>query len=464
MLKIWHKISIEKLALFAVLALGTCFIFVFPPNSAPDEAVHFASAYQNASAVLGETSPDVSMMTIREADKKLLTEYSNYPDRHTYEYFSEELFKPIPPDEMKTVEITRGTGVPYPYIYAPQTIGVLLGRIINANPEWLYLLGRIFNLIFYAVCVWLAVKLTPIGKGVLAIVALFPMAMELAASHNPDTFSTAFAFIAIAQYLRIAYGDGPTRALDLWLLLATMLAMGPPKVIFFPILMLLFFMPTKCFAEKKYAVIFRIIVAVSTIVVLSLTLYLFMSRGGDGTPIVTRPGEVIYSVSDLLADPILFAKMCKRTLEMGIGYFLFSMMGTDLGWIEIQVPEVLVWIILVFVVLAAFKEKDEDLDIKSRDKIQFVIIFFLAALGTAVTMFLLWTPVGSWKIEGIQGRYYLPVFPLLILALARWKQLPSRPTWLSDKNLILYVCLLEILILIFAHSFIAGREPVHLVA
>ena len=460
MLKMWQKISIEKLTLFAVIIFGVFYLFVFPPNSAPDEPVHFAAAYQNAGAILGETSPDVNSVAVRKADVKMFTEYSIFPDSNTYKFFKEELFRPLPAYEVEIVDVPRESGVPYPFIYAPQTAGVLLGRAINANPEWLYMFGRILNLILYAVCAWLAVKLTPIAKGMFAVIALFPMAMELAASQNADTYTIAIALIALAQYLRIAYSDEPAKIRDLLLLLMTMLAMSPPKMIFFPFLMLLLFMPAKCFTTKKIEVIYRVLVVVLTIIVLALTLYAYIHRSDGGVPTVAFSDEKMYSFSDLAADPILFAKMCKRTIEAYFAYFLFSMIGTDLGWIEIQIPDVVIWIFLALAVLGAFREKVSDALLKKRDRIMFIFIFLIAALGTALIMYVSWTPFGSWDIIGIQGRYFLAGFPMLLIALSRWGKFPVRTAWLSDKHLVLYACILQVIVLICAYNFIAGREPV----
>jgi uncharacterized membrane protein len=457
---LWQRLSVEKLTLFAVLIFGAFYLFVFPPNSAPDEAVHFAAAYQNADAMLGQTSPDTNSVAVRKADAKMFSDYSNFPDKHTYEFFRGELFKPLPADGTEIIDVPRMSGVPYPYIYIPQTIGVLIGRAFHANPEWLYLFGRILNLILYAVCAWLAVKLAPIGKGVFAVAALFPMAMELAASQNSDTFTIALSFIALAQYLRIVYTDGPAGTRDLWLLLLTMLAMGPPKVVFFPFLLLLLFLPGKCFLTKRLAVIFRILVVVLSIIVLGLTLYAYAHRADGGAPVVSFMDQEIYSFSDLASDPILFAKMCKRTIEMFFAFYLFSMVGTDLGWLEIRIPDVIIWIFFALAVLGTFREKAAEAALRLHDRLQFIIIFLLAAFGTALIMFVSWTPVGSWNIVGIQGRYFLPICPMILMFATRWRNIPPRPKWLSDKNLVLYACILEVIVLVCVHTFIAGRESV----
>ena len=473
-----NSLPLEKLTLFAVLIIGAFYLFILPPNSAPDESVHFRAAYQNVSAVLGETSADVHSVAMRAADEKMVNDYSRFPDAHTIQYFREELFKPLPEGGAEIVDVWRDSGVPHPYIYFPQTLGMLLGRALHANPEWLYLLGRIFNLIFYAVCVWLAVKIAPIGRGVIALVALYPMAIELAASLNSDVYSMALAMLALAQYLRIAYAKAPARMRDLLLLLLTMALLGPPKVVFIPMLMLAFFLPGRCFETKKIALSFRVLVATVCIGTVFVALYVYLHRGDGGVPVVILPGEEVYGIPGLMADPALFARTCKHTIEKYFEFYLHSMIGSGLGWLEIYINKVLVDAFLALSVVGAFliaggrrgsATDGPDLLLRDhseptlllRDRIQFPVIFLLAALGTAIIMFVSWTAVGAWEIGGIQGRYFLPVFPMFILFAARWKK-PVRPFWLSDKVLVLATCCLHIFVLVSAWSIISTRGTVAL--
>jgi len=455
-LNIWRKLPLEKLTLFAILAIGAFYLFVFPPNSVPDESMHFRSAYYNVSAVLGQTSEDVKSVAMRKADVKMVEEYPDFPKASTYEFFRENLFKPLPAGGNEIVDVERTAGVPHPYVYFPQTLGMLLGRALHANPEWLYLLGRIFNLIFYAVCIWLTIKIAPIGRGVLALVALYPMAMHLGASLNYDVYTTALAFLAIAQYLRIVYSDNPARMRDLLLLLLTMALLGPPKVVFLTIMMLAFFLPGRCFISRRAAAFYRILVAVVFLITAFIALYVYLHRADGGVPVVVYEGHTINTFEHLFADPLEFAKMCKRTIVQKFEFYLNSMVGAELGWLEISINKIVIEVFLALSVIGAFKSAAVEKSLILRDRILFPIVFLLSALGMAVVMFVSWTPVGSWDIIGLQGRYFIPVWPLFVLFAARWPK-PVRPDWLSDKHLVLYACGLHVFVLISAYLFIAGR-------
>ena len=452
-------VSIEKMTLLAIIVIGAFYLFVFPPNSAPDEPSHFQSAYYNVSAVFGQTADDPKMVSMRVADAEMEQKYDGFANALTYEEFKKNLFLPFDSGKSGIVAVERSQGVPHPYIYFPQTLGILLGRAIQANPEWLFLLGRIFNLIFYAICIWLAVKLTPVGKGVFALIALYPMAMELAASMNSDVYTTALVFLALAQYLRIAYMEGPARLRDLLLLLLTMALLGPPKVIFLPIMMLAFFLPKGCFATRKLLIIYRALVVAVFVATTFVALYIYIHRADGGAPVLTFEDIEPNTIGHLLADPVMFAKMCKRTLDGYFEYFLHSMIGSDLGWIEIRINKVVIDVFLALSVVAAFKASPSESSLMKRDRVQFPVIFLIASLGVAIIFFLSWTPIGSWDIIGIQGRYFLPAWPLFILFAARWKR-PVRPHWLSDRLLVAVVCGLHVIVLVSAYVFISARWPV----
>jgi len=449
--------SIEKLTLFAIIVIGAFYLFVFPPNSGPDESNHLRAAYQNVNVVMGEVSSDINSLSMRAADERLIEGYPHFPTRETYQEFFDNLFVPLPAGGNEIVDVVRDSGVPHPYIYFPQTAGILVARAFDMNPEWLYLFGRIFNLIFFAVCVWLSIKIAPIGKGVFALVALYPMTMHLAASMNSDVYSIALAFLVLAQYLRIAYSDAPAKIPDLFILLATMALLGPPKVVFIPVMMLAFFLPNRCFHSKTFAWIFRAIVAAVCLATIYIAWYVFINRTAGGVPVVEAGVGELNTFEHIFADPVLFAKTCWRTILMHFEFYYHSLIGSELGWLEISINKILLNVFMALSVLGAFKYKLQEKTLLLRDRIQFPIIFLIMALATAVVMFVSWTPIGSWDIRGLQGRYFLPFWPLFLLFIARWQK-PVRPKWLSDRNMVLIASMLHIIVLVTAFLFIYGRE------
>jgi hypothetical protein len=47
-----------------------------------------------------------------------------------------------------------------------------------------------------------------------------------------------------------------------------------------------------------------------------------------------------------------------------------------------------------------------------------------------LTQYMTWTPVGAARVDGVQGRYFIPMLPILLLLLGRWQILPPRFHWI----------------------------------
>ena len=73
---------------------------------------------------------------------------------------------------------------------------------------------------------------------------------------------------------------------------------------------------------------------------------------------------------------------------------------------------------MLFILLTAglVGEKDQPA-LPGKTRITLVGVSLLVILATFAGMLISWTPVGCETILGVQGRYFLPVLPLLLLAL-----------------------------------------------
>jgi len=143
-----------------------------------------------------------------------------------------------------------------------------------------------------------------------------------------------------------------------------------------------------------------------------------------------------------LAHPLEFAAiLAKDVWTRGFSYLL--------DWIAIYgfaywpVP---VWTYLLYAagLLSALFLKEKEAEIGNRTRIALGIVFLLTYLGTLASMYVTFTPVGSAVIDGVQGRYFVTVMPLLFLALAcipafKRIQLPGfLPASLAVTSLLLY--------------------------
>ncbi|MDR0853084.1 MAG: DUF2142 domain-containing protein [Clostridiales Family XIII bacterium] len=440
-LLILKPVRIEKTYLVMVLLIGMLYIFVFPPNSAPDELTHYTNAYQVANSIVGAEKNDDNTMSFRQTDYKCFS-YSNMPTGQTYSEYSDGLLHPSAgKDGRKQVMGPKISAPVVPYVYAPQTIGNLVARLFRLDFEWSYMLGRLFNLILFAVITYLAICRTPIGKGVFAIVALFPMTMELAASQSYDPFVIAFSFLALSQYLYMAYGENKTRKRDFVVLIGAIIILAPVKGIYLTLLLLPFFLPQKCFSDKRQRKAYLLILAGCVLVAIVIVLFIFfnMIDATQNTAIVRDDGA-LFTFADFLANPLLFIKMFVKSSLVGLQDLILTMVGSNLGWLEIMIKPQIILCYVLILAFAALRRRDEEIIIKTTDRVLFIVAFAGAFVLMMFVFFVSWTPVSSEIIQGQQGRYLIPLIPLIALLLNGNELTRNR---ISDRHLFLACCLLQ---------------------
>ena len=94
-------------------------------------------------------------------------------------------------------------------------------------------------------------------------------------------------------------------------------------------------------------------------------------------------------------------------------FYLESIVGKQLGWIEINISGVVVIAFLVIFLLSMLKVRGEKQFVTPGQKWWISIVCCLSVGMILMGMLLTWTPFGHVSIEGVQGRYFTP---LLLLA------------------------------------------------
>lgn len=105
-------------------------------------------------------------------------------------------------------------------------------------------------------------------------------------------------------------------------------------------------------------------------------------------------------------------------------FYWISMYGFfSLFAYQLPIPFIsLGYIILLIAFLYTGSERQKMKPVIKLSIIQ-TVEFVLAAIAVALALYLVWTPVGATTVDGIQGRYFIPLIPLLIplfTIVSRW--------------------------------------------
>lgn len=412
------KLELFKLYFILAVFTGIFYSFIFPALSMPDEHTHFGEAYRMAGAILGQPIYDENHQMLLRAD-----DYDNFTYRHNIDTLSEWYESTIQGSRTELVvadydyEITT---IWAKYAYAVPAFGIALARLMNLPGRVLLSMGRLFNLVFCAGIIALAIYLTPRFKLFMCVIGLLPETILLMNSYSYDALNVAMSILVAAYFLYLC--DKETiRYREIFLFLGLLLLFIPIKVVYLPFALLLFLLPSnngKAKFKGTWVILGSVIISIIILGILNLSQILsLISRSNNGQD----SESMIINVSYVFSNVTDIAKMYIRTLIENTFYYFQSMIGeiysvgrfgNNIGY---AAPAWLCIIVSVVFLVSLFGEEDNNICKSKKRDIITIIIMAGSALAAATSMLFGCTRTNCLKIEGIQGRYFLPLLSLLPL-------------------------------------------------
>ncbi len=439
---IYSKLRTEVIVTLFVFVLGMFYMVTITPCSPPDEPHHYHSAYQLSNAFL-------FCFDRMEYGKASDFDFHNFVVHQNvssgYLRTFSELGEASGGDATE-IDIPLPRKLSYFVEYIPQAMGIALGRALGRNVVTVYMLGRLFNLMFYCVCVYFALKKLSRFKLQMGLIAMLPMALHQAASLSYDAFVNGMAFLLIAHILELIYSTEMVKTRDMVTIGLIGALLAPGKVIYCPILLMLFFIPRERFGTmKRKLLLIAAVGLVCVIMIGAFQLPSMMEIGTRGESKLNFEGQYTYTFSYLLQNPLHSAKIFFSSF-VNYGYeWLMQGLGFRLSGLTLLVPTWVMAGTLILLVLSAITGTDDSPVLKRRDRIFTALITTGLILLVMLSMFLAWTSNTSPLIQGVQGRYFIPVFPLLLLCLCGNKTFCLQRN--MDRQMLMIMLCLNILCL-----------------
>lgn len=404
---------------FLVLGLvwGMLFMIFFPPNTTPDERAHEATAYANANMILGKEVVDSEgNVIVRKADSAVLD--VNDISLNTFKYIYDAIRDTT---DTETISFARGPlNVPIT-AHFPQTIGVVVGWLMHSNGMITLYIGKLFALLFYLICCYFAIKWIPWGKMVLMAISLFPMSLELAGSFSYDCTVNAICFLFIAYVMRLIYEKKRADWKDYMFLAVLAAWMAPCKVIYVCICALVFAIPGYEGKRKSNIrdMIGKVLVfgtGIFTVLVQRFSSISSMITASQGET-VAKVGTDGFTLGYILSHPKQSIGMVFNSLFVLDEVLVGTTVGRVLGWLQVHVSWVVVFGFILLLCIAVISDYENREYMNLKMKCLVLGICFIVISAIAISMWLDATPIDFTYIEGIQGRYFLPILPMLMLTL-----------------------------------------------
>ena len=340
---------------FSAMVLGVLYLAVMPGLSAPDELSHYSTAYRISSNMMLKDPliRPAGLTAVRAVDYPL--EDMNgvktplVPDDE--ESVPEVLGNPVKQTTYRAVKdwdkryafSTKpvASAIPdvhtTPVFYLPQAIGFSIARALGLGTMGLLFLGKFLNLCCYVALTALAVRTTPLGKGWFAAAGLLPMSVSLAASLSYDAGLIGTVFLFTALIFKLAYGAEEIRARELFALCALAALFGPCKLVYAPLILLLWLVPARVFGGggKKLLcfliLLLSLIAAVLAVNADVLEAYFFPAVAAQTGNVSADMRHAGFTAAELFSHPLFTLRMLLNSFAACILTWGGEMIGTKLG-------------------------------------------------------------------------------------------------------------------------------------
>lgn len=385
--------------LFGVV-FGTAIVFITPIFNVPDEGLHLLRACEVSNLVIhNDKNIDISkdLLPNRKAlVKKNCSKFSAFKDQKHYT----NLF------EFKDLSYKHNNTGYSAVLYLSSGISIKLTSLFTNNPFIIFYLARLVNLAIWLVLIYFAIKITPILKYQFLFCALFPMSIFEGMSLSADSFNIAFGFLFVAFLFKLIYDKSYSiKARDIFLyVIFAIVSIFLKGVLLFG---LLFFLISKEKLKYKNIIFFTIMLLCLILQYLySLNTFIFIKDGVD----------FIHQKYLLTHNLLYMTKMLIITILHQGDYYLRSSI-CQLGWLDIK-PFRLFNYLIFFIFLSISVFDNTIMKIKKFDKYYALFIIILFVLLTHILYFLTFTNQYDSRIQGVQGRYFILLYPLLALLTA----------------------------------------------
>ena len=329
-----------------------------------------------------------------------------------------------------------------PFLYVPAAAGLAAGRVAGLSPEACVYLGRLANATATVILALGALALARRGRPAFFAVLALPMTLSLAASFNQDALIIALAALAAALLTPRPFdGPGAGPRLSGAILCIALLALAKPP---YAALAAMLLVPVsgdgrsrqmgrqmgRRLAAAALAVLPAAIWTVAATATVATPVPRYRYEAG---PLWSGPRPAPFTTTDpkaqgqiLLEKPLLLLTLPGHFLGT-IKHLIVLAKGAIgiFGWLDRPLPGLLylLWVVALVVPLVLTGRTGP---LPPWPERLFLSAVALACLWLVIlSQYATWTNVGEDRVDGPQGRYVLPLVPMLILAFARLRSVPE---------------------------------------
>lgn len=399
----------DRFFVFAGLLFGLGFVFLTPPFQVPDEPVHFYRSYAVSTGELwGHPGQDgfgaMLPASLKETGSTLRGDVPFRPDRKIRPAAVVAALR-VPLEEERRAFVDYRNAAQFTFVpYLPQAAAMLAARALGATPLGLLYAARVVNLLVATALVAAGLRRMPSYSWLMTMLALTPMALFLRASVSGDAFGTGVAFLLAGTAARLAWGETePAGWKDAALLAGCAAALCLSKPVYVTLAFLVLLIPAhrlpgsrKALVLAVAAVAFIVAMATASGIKASMRPEVFIDRDAQIRESVVHP---LRTVGIIAGD----------YLEHGDRY-VAQIVG-QLGWLDTNLPKPFLWGYAALLGLLLLIDTRPAVAVEPWQRGLLILMALVTMALISASQYATFTPYRADYLDGIQGRYFIPLAP-----------------------------------------------------
>ena len=435
----------ENVFISLSLFFGVLSAILVPQLSVSDENMHYLRAYGISQ---GRVESGSRCTLPKDVAKRAGSVYEGN--------FSSDYSKPIDHSSLNIDKCSSASGYP-PIMHLPQAIGIGIASLFNGSTGLTILFGRLANVLFYSIAVYLIIKWVRIGKWAFTAIGLIPLMVHMASSLSSDCMTNVAVFTITAFILNLFTQKDKLSHKQTIALICTGVFLTLTKSVNALLLFPLLFLPKRLFSSNKNERLpfniqkWTILVVTGIAAIISILIWQkiygqpLLTTGATHNPLHSNPLKFIAILFNTYINPRL--PVSDDIIRGIIGAFSAFKYGLPLF---VLMPS----FSLLFLSLLHYNKKDQELLGEQTGKLA---VYNLATIGMFVcavsyAMYTAWALLpfrfgeGAYYADGVQGRYFTATAVMLV-PIGLWLQKYINVRTKNEKvfNLIMFFGLALIL-------------------
>lgn len=434
---------------FVCLFVGSFFAFKTPPFQVPDEIDHFKRAYiLTEFKVLQIKTQTQSGGYVPTNAVKLDSTFGVMrfnPNSKTSKMSLKKLNE-YPFDNSNLVFANIGMGAYSPICYIPQMLAISYGKIFPKTSMLnIMKLGRFLSVLFCAFIISFAIYISKSLKWVIFFVGILPMSTFLFGSYSADAMTISICIFFISFIFYLSQIKDKITIKELLYLFILLIIISLCKQVYFVLSGLIIIIPKNRFNSiiDKYLKLFLIILLP---IVSNICWYVFIAKVNFSVESgqYAGGGGMNEQLDFVIQNPLKFLSIILSTFKAQYSFFFLSTIGI-LGYLDtVFTNNVYVLFFIGFIITLMLSLKNiGEFNLINKFLILGIVIGIIILLSIASYIGI--TPYKYEIVLGIQGRYFLPFLPLILILFLKEIDV------FNNKRLRIFLQIVLALILFFAY-------------